>query len=135
MNLNTIQIYAPTSTSSDEDIKFFYENLEQAKAQCRRHDSLIIMGDFNAEIGKGKGKYVTGSHGFGIRNIRGEKLIVRCHTNNIIIGNTWFEPQKRRNRTCKSLGDRSRNQVDYILISKRFRNALLSATTYLGADC
>ena len=37
--------------------------------------------------------------------------------------------------TWKSPGNRSRNQIDYILMSKRFKNALLSAKTYPGADC
>ena len=44
LDINIIQIYAPTSTSSNEDIEKFYGDLEQAKAQ---QDPLIIMGDLN----------------------------------------------------------------------------------------
>ena len=32
-------------------------------------------------------------------------------------------------------GNRSRSQIDYITISKRFRNALTQVKTYLEADC
>ena len=68
-DLNIIQIYAPTSTSSDEDIEKFYGNLEQAKVQCRQQDTLIIMGDFNAKVGEGREDILVGPHGLGIGNM------------------------------------------------------------------
>src|SRR5215469_864165 len=55
--------------------------------------------------------------------------------NKQIIGNTWFRHHPRHLWTWKSPGDRSRSQIDYINISKRFRNALTQAKTYPGADC
>ncbi|GFO47314.1 endothelin-converting enzyme 1 [Plakobranchus ocellatus] len=42
---------------------------------------------------------------------------------------------KRRKCTWKSPGDETRNQIDYRMISKRYRNALLLAKTYPSADC
>ena len=55
--------------------------------------------------------------------------------NNFSIGNTCFQQPQRRKWTWKSPGDSTRNQIDYILISGRFKNALLSAKIYPGADC
>ncbi|GFN98319.1 craniofacial development protein 2-like [Plakobranchus ocellatus] len=37
--------------------------------------------------------------------------------------------------TWKSPGDETRNQIDCMMISKRYRNALLLAKTYPSADC
>ena len=54
LDLSTVQIYAPTSTSSDDHIEKFCEDLEQAKTQCRQQNSLIIMGDFNAKVREGR---------------------------------------------------------------------------------
>ena len=51
-----------------------------------------------------------------------------------VIGNAWIQQPKRRKWTWKSPSDGSRKEIDYILISKRFRNALLSAKTYPEAD-
>ena len=48
LDLNIIQICTPISTSSNEEIERFYEELEQAKAQCRQQGPLIIMSDLNA---------------------------------------------------------------------------------------
>ena len=73
LDLNIIQIYVPTSTRSDEDIEKFYGNLEQAKAQYRQQDPLIIMGNFNAKVGKGRQENVVRPHGLGIRNIDEER--------------------------------------------------------------
>ena len=69
MDLNIIQIYTPTSTSSDEDIEKFFEDLELAKAECRQLDPLTIMGDFKAKVGEGREENVVGACGLGIRNI------------------------------------------------------------------
>ena len=48
-DVNITQIHASTSTTSDDDIENFYEDLEQAKTHCRQHDPLIFMPDFNAK--------------------------------------------------------------------------------------
>ena len=62
------------------------------------------------------------------------KLVEWCLTNNLI-GKSWFQQLKRRKWTWKSPGDGSRNRIDYILVSKRFRNAFLTAKTNTPADC
>ncbi|GFS13724.1 craniofacial development protein 2-like [Elysia marginata] len=121
--------------SSEEDIEKFYEELETAKKQCKPQNPLIIMGDFNAKVGQEQVEDIVGNHGLGIKNERGEKLIEWCQTNNIIIGNTWFQQPPRRKWTWESPGGDTKNQIDYIMISKRFRNALLAAKTYPSADC
>ncbi|GFN93219.1 craniofacial development protein 2-like [Plakobranchus ocellatus] len=41
----------------------------------------------------------------------------------------------RRQWTWKSPGDRSRNKIDYILIQKRFRNAIKASKSPPGVDC
>src|SRR5215469_13791909 len=55
--------------------------------------------------------------------------------NKQIIGNTWFRHHPRHLWTWKSPGDRSQSQIDYITISKRFRNELTQVKAYNGADC
>ncbi|GFO13242.1 craniofacial development protein 2 [Plakobranchus ocellatus] len=90
-----------------------------AKTQCKSQDPLIIMDDFNAKVGTEKVDDIVEKHGLGIRNERGEKLIEWCQTNNIIVGNTWFQQPPRRKWTWKSPGDETRNQIDYMMISKK----------------
>ncbi|GFO30355.1 craniofacial development protein 2-like [Plakobranchus ocellatus] len=135
VDLKIIQVYAPTANSNDEDLDKFYNDLDTAKTNCKSQDPLIIMGDFNAKVGTDKVDDIVGKHGLGIRNERGEELIEWCQTNDIIVGNTWFQQPPRRKWTWKSPGDETRNQIDYMMIFKRYRNALLLAKTYPSADC
>ena len=48
--------------------------------------------------------------------------------------NIWFQQPLHRLYTWKSLGDISRNQIDYIMINQRLQNCVKQARTYPGAD-
>ena len=62
-NVCSIQAYASTVDSSEEDIEDFYGQVDQAKKQCKSQEILIIMGDFNAKGGKGRYEDIVGSYG------------------------------------------------------------------------
>ena len=53
----------------------------------------------------------------------------------MVVTNTWFKNHPRRLYTWRSPGDLTKNQSDYILTSKRFRNSILNCKTYPQADC
>lgn len=77
--------------------------------------------------------------GLGVGNPRGNAMFEFCQENDLVVSNTWFQLPKRRLYTWTSplhlASDRNiRNQVDYILVTKRFRNIVKRVTTYLGAD-
>ena len=40
-NICIIQAYAPTADNSEEDIIYFYDQLNQAKTKCKLQDSLV----------------------------------------------------------------------------------------------
>ncbi|GFS18692.1 RNA-directed DNA polymerase from mobile element jockey-like [Elysia marginata] len=46
-----------------------------------------------------------------------------------------MQKRPKRKWTWKKPGDDTKNQIDYILVNDRFKNALLSAKSYPGADC
>ena len=74
-SIQIIQIYAPTTSHEDEEVEELYEEISKAMDKDKSHYK-IIMGDFNAKVGKhqqGDGK-TTGTHGLGERNERGEML-------------------------------------------------------------
>uniref|UniRef100_A0A0B7BR26 Endonuclease/exonuclease/phosphatase domain-containing protein n=4 Tax=Arion vulgaris TaxID=1028688 RepID=A0A0B7BR26_9EUPU len=129
-----IQTYAPTSDHADEEIEKYYEDLQQILKQVKTTDILIIMGDMNSKIGKGKYKNIVGQYGLGTRNERGDRLIQFCEENNMVICNTFYQQESRRLYTWKSPGDRKRNQIDFIMIRNRFKNNVMNTKTYPGAD-
>ena len=134
-DIAVIQAYAPTSTCSDDDIDKFYEDLGRAWKQLKSQDIKVVMGDFNAKVGSTRIDDIVGPKGIGSINERGEMLVTWCRDHELMIANTWFENHPRRCWTWKSPGDRVRNQIDYILVPKRFRNAVKWAKSMPGADC
>ena len=134
MNINVIQVYAPTSAATDEEIERFYEQVESAKKQCKAHEVTIIMGDLNAKVGNATFGRVVGSCGLGERNERGEMWAEWCENNDQVVMNTWFKQHPRNLWTWRSPGDVTRNQIDYITVNSRFRNAVKQIKTFPGAD-
>ena len=65
----------------------------------------------------------------------GDRFVEWCAENKQMIANTWFRHHPRRLWTWKNPGDQYRNQIDYITVSTRFRNAVTQVRTYPGADC
>jgi len=51
-NITLIQVYGPTTAATDEEMERFYKNLSQAIKQVPKRDMLLIMGDFNAKVGR-----------------------------------------------------------------------------------
>lgn len=133
-NIAIIQTYAPTTDYSEQDIEIYYEELQKVIKEVKSTEILIIMGDFNAKVGNGKQEDIVGGFGLGKQNERGERLFQFCHENNLIVTNTFFQQHPRRLYTWTSPNDITRNQIDYILISKRFRNSIKKCKTYPGAD-
>lgn len=98
----------------------------------------LILGDFNAKVGKGIRDELVGPYGLGERNERGERLYQFCQEEQMKITNTWFRLPPRRLYTWRAPADNPehliRNQIDYILINKRFGTSVTRTCTYPGAD-
>ncbi|KAK2164975.1 hypothetical protein NP493_1390g00012 [Ridgeia piscesae] len=81
-NLATIiSVYAPTMTNPDENTETFYNQLACGVfSGIPRTDKLLLIGDFNARIGRDTDKwpFVMGKHGFGKCNSNGELLLALC---------------------------------------------------------
>ena len=130
-----IQIYAPKSAASEEDIEDLYGKLQDLTDTVPRGDVLIIMGDWNAQIGDKAVEGISGTHGLGDRNEAGERMIEFCEENQLIVTNTWYKQPRRRLYTWTTPDGLHRNQIDYIMIQKRWRSMVKSAKTMPGADC
>ncbi|XP_050497514.1 craniofacial development protein 2-like [Diabrotica virgifera virgifera] len=138
VNLNIIQVYAPTAEKSDEEVEEFYKQINHVLKSIKARDVTIILGDFNSKIGEGKsGKYV-GNYGLGLRNERGDRMLQFCQENDMIISNTFFKLPKRRLYTWTSPQHNAqkivRNQIDFVLINERYKNGIKSVKAYPGAD-
>ena len=67
-NITLIQVCAPTSASTEEELEEFYKTLQKEIDSKKRQDILIITADFNAKVRRKRNKEenrTVGNAGFG----------------------------------------------------------------------
>ena len=130
-----IQVYAPTSTADEEEMDYVYDALQKAIDITPKGDIMYVIGDWNAKVGKQKTAGITGRFGLGTRNGRGDTMVDFCSRNSLVVMNTMFKQHARRLYTWKSPDKITRNQIDYILCTGRWKSSIKRVTTIPGADC
>ena len=50
--LSIVQVYLPTTDHNDDEVEAVYEDIEKVIKKLRRDGPIVIMGDFNAKVGK-----------------------------------------------------------------------------------
>ena len=75
-NITVIQVYAPTSNAEEDEVKWFYEDLQDLLELTPKKDVLFIIGDWNAEVRHQEIPGVTGNFGLGVQNEARQRLIV-----------------------------------------------------------
>lgn len=135
VNKTIIQVYAPTTAAKEEEIEEFYITLQEVFDKVPKNDIIIVMGDFNAKVGRGAMIRTVGAFGLGERNEAGDKLVDFASSNGLRITNTFFKQHNRRLYTWISPDGLHRNQIDYILVNNRWASTIQSAHTLPGADC
>ena len=90
LDITIIQVYAPTSNAEEAEVERFYEDLQDLLELTPKKDVLFIIGDWNAKVGSQETLGVTSKFGLGIRKEAGQRLIVFCQENALVIANTLF---------------------------------------------
>jgi len=131
-----VQIYAPCEDETDVEKERFYERVDQVIKDYRKgRECLVVMGDFNGKVGNNKEEDVIGPFGVGIMNDNGERVVDFCKRHNLFITNTWFQQKKSAQHTWISPDGKTKNQIDFVMVDKRYRNGVLNSKSMPGADC
>ena len=96
INITVVQIYAPTSSSEEKYLEYFYETVQSVIEQKPSGDSVYIIGDWNAKVGKDISNSITGNFGLWERNERDDQLVEFFSRNDLQIMNTFFKLNPRR---------------------------------------
>ena len=136
VKLTLIHVYAPTNDTDEEANDHFYEKLQAIVDKTPKHDLLVITGDLNAKVGSDVEGYerVVGKHRVGIRNDNGEKLCNFCGMNDLVITGTIFPHKEIHKQTWISPDRRTYNQIDHVLINRKFRTSVLDTRAIRSAD-
>ena len=112
----------------------YYEELQNALKVVKSDEVLIVEGNLNTKVRKGKDDYIIGQHGLGSRNEKRDRLVQFCVQRDICIMNTFFQHPELQKYTWKSPSDVHRYQIDYLMIQHSFKNSVVQCKTYPGAD-
>jgi len=103
---------------------------------CPYTDVTIVMGDFNAKVGKEP--FTTPSAGkMGLHDTsdsNGLRLLNLAAAHNLKIGGTLFKHKLIHLGTWRSTDGRTVNQIDHILISGKFGSSLMDVRVKRGAN-
>lgn len=113
-----IQVYAPTEQADEIEHKSFYNELSQILTKYQEN-FIIIMGDFNAQVGTklNKDEHVLGNFGYGKRSPNGQRLVDLLLEHNLTLTNSIFQKNKNNKWTWISPDGKYKNEIDYIISS------------------
>ena len=132
-----INVYAPTMTNPDENKEAFYNQLTSVLRGIPHTDKLLLIGDFNARIGRDNDKWplVMGKHGIGKCNSNGELLLALCSEFELIVTNTMFKQKDERKTTWMHPRSKHWHMIDFIITRCRDKMDIHSTRAMRGANC
>ena len=130
-------VYAPTESASDMEKDEFYNSLKEHLETVKRHDIHLLIGDFNARIGKDShlnNPIVVGPHCYHEEtNTNGERLVNLCQEFQMRPAQPRF-PQPVSRLWTWMHPNGSKYQLDHILINSKWVNSLRNCRAYNSVE-
>jgi exonuclease III len=121
--VSIISVYAPTENADSSVKDAFYADLHSAVRACRRSDTLLVLGDFNATTGTDRIGYegCLGPFGSGSRNQNGSLLLDFARGCGLRLCGSWFQRRELHRWTWYSNAGNAAKEIDHILVDGRWR--------------
>lgn len=136
-NITIVNVHAPTEEKDGIIKEQFYDELERTCDRVQRYDMLIVLGDFNAKVGRREcQKGVLGR--YSLHEESNDNGILLCQfaaRNNVIIKSTCFPHKAIHLGTWKSGVQGVVNQIDHILVNNRYSSSITDVRSCRGPNC
>jgi hypothetical protein len=132
-----LNVHAPCEDKDDDVKDSFHEELGRVIDQFPRYDMKILLGAFNAKVGKENSfKPTIGNKSLHeISNDNGFRVVNFATCKNLVIKSTMFPHRKIHKHIWTSPEGNTQNQIHHVLIAKRRHSSILDARSFRGADC
>ena len=129
--MTVLAIYAPEEGRREESEEF-YQKLQEIVDKINKNDYVLLMGDFNARIGKQRVDKVIGTNGESTVNVNGKMLTDFCLFNEYRIMNSFFKHKDIHKFTWH--GRDTKSIIDYTISNGKMVNIIKDVRTYRGAE-
>ena len=119
-----IQVYAQTNEADEQVKDDFYEQLQKIVDGVPRREMLLVVGDWNANVGQQQleEEGTVGKFGMaGERSDNGERFVSFCALNNLVIVSTMFPHKEIHRYTWTSPNGQHHNQIDHVAVRSNFK--------------
>ncbi|XP_064080601.1 uncharacterized protein LOC135197466 [Macrobrachium nipponense] len=133
-----ISVYAPTLLAEDQTKELFYAALDTALTAIPNEDKVILLGDFNARVGRDSDIWrgTIGKEGVGKMNANGTLLLSKCVEHDLVVTNTLFRQKNKLKTTWLHPRSKHWHLLDYIIVRSRDRKDVLLTRSVTGSeDC
>ena len=130
-------MYATSGEKNDSSKHSFYEVLEQVFDHFPKYDMKILLGDFNAKVGRENiFKPTAGNESLHQdSNDNGVRKVNFATSKNLVVKSMMFPHRDIQKHTWTSPDGKTHNQIDHILIDRRRQSSILDVRSFRGTDC
>ncbi|XP_037931768.1 uncharacterized protein LOC119666559 [Teleopsis dalmanni] len=131
-----INAYAPTEDADDIAKETFYTDLDEALSKIPSHNTKILLGDFNAKIGREQYiSNVAGLHSLHtVSSDNGKRLCQLATGSGMYISSTHFPHKNIHKGTWQLPGSTTANQIDHVLIDHIKKSFILDVRSCRSAN-
>jgi len=132
-----VNVHVPSEEKSDESKDSFYEELEQVFDHFPKYLMKMLLGDFNAKVERENIlKPTIGQESLHQNsNDNGVRLVNFATSQNLVVKSTMFPHRNIHKYTWTSPDGKTHNQIDHVLIDRRWHSSVLDVRSFRGAEC
>jgi exonuclease III len=132
-----LNVHAPTEDKCDDTKDSFYGELERVLDQFPKYHMKILLGDFNANLGREDiFKPTNGNESLHeTNNDNGVRVINFAAKKNLFFKSTMFPHRKIHKYSWTYPDSKTHNQIDNVLVERRRQSSILDVRNFRGAHC
>ena len=132
-----ISVYALTLTNPEDVKEHFYDNLRRVLTKIPSNDKILLLGDFNARVGRNADAWqqVIGQHGIGNQNSNGLLLLTLCSEFQLTITNTLFQMSNQYKGTWQHPRSKTWHMIDFVITRQKDRSDIKITRAHRGTEC
>ena len=125
-------MHAPSEEKSGESKDSFYEELEQVFDHFPKYHMKMLLGDFNAKVGRENiFKPTIGQESLRQdSNDNGVRIVNFATSKNLVVKSAMFPNRDIHKYTWTSPDGKTHTQIDHILIDRRWNSSVLDVRNF-----